>query len=70
LKVKVIRPLAGAVALATVPAAPLVHAEGSPAIIQESLKITVYDGIIDDLLSAGLNQAGLISSTPPGFADP
>jgi hypothetical protein len=42
--VKVIRPLAGAVALATVPAAALVHAEGSPAIIHESLKITVYDG--------------------------
>ena len=38
---KVIRPLAGTVALATVPAAPLVHAEGSPAIIQESLKIPV-----------------------------
>src|SRR5688572_2623036 len=24
-----------------------------------------YDGITDDLLSAGLNQAGLISTTPP-----
>jgi hydroxybutyrate-dimer hydrolase len=35
-----------------------------------SLKITTYDGVTDDLLSAGLNQAGLESATPPGFVDP
>src|SRR6185503_1599246 len=30
----------------------------------------VYDGIADDLLSAGLNLAGLVSAVPPAFADP
>lgn len=29
----------------------------------------VYDGISDDLLTAGLGVAGLQSSTPPGFVD-
>ena len=35
-----------------------------------SLKVTLYDGITDDLLSAGLNQAGLESAVAPAFADP
>ena len=35
-----------------------------------SLQVTEYDGITDDLLSAGLNQAGLVSAVAPGFADP
>jgi hydroxybutyrate-dimer hydrolase len=39
-------------------------------IVRSSLKVTVYDGVTDDLLSAGLNQAGLISAAPPGFVDP
>ncbi len=39
-------------------------------IVRGSVKVTVYDGVTDDLLSAGLNQAGLVSATPPGFADP
>ena len=42
----------------------------SPPIERGSLKVTAYDGITDDLLSAGLNQAGLVSAVPPGFVDP
>ena len=46
-----------------------VVADNSP-IDRGSLKVTEYDGITDDLLSAGLNQAGLVSAVPPGFLDP
>jgi hydroxybutyrate-dimer hydrolase len=35
-----------------------------------SLQVTVYDGVTDDLLSAGLNLTGLMSAVAPGFADP
>jgi hydroxybutyrate-dimer hydrolase len=45
------------------------HDDGAP-VVHGSVKVTVYDGVTDDLLSAGLNQAGLASATPPGFADP
>ncbi len=38
-------------------------------VVLESVKVTTYDGVTDDLLSAGLNQAGLVSAVPPGFAD-
>ena len=37
---------------------------------RDSVEVTVYDGIADDLLSAGLNLAGLVSAVPPAFADP
>jgi hydroxybutyrate-dimer hydrolase len=46
-----------------------VVAHDSP-IVRGSLKVTEYDGITDDLLSAGLNQAGLVSAVQPGFVDP
>jgi hydroxybutyrate-dimer hydrolase len=46
-----------------------VVADDSP-IERGSLKVTEYDGITDDLLSAGLNQAGLVSAVQPGFVDP
>lgn len=46
-----------------------VVADDAP-IVRGSLKVTEYDGITDDLLSAGLNQAGLVSGVPPGFVDP
>ena len=39
-------------------------------IVPDSLQITEYDGITDDLLSAGLNQSGLESLTPPVLSDP
>ena len=45
------------------------HDDGAP-IVHGSVKVTVYDGVTDDLLSAGLNQAGLVSAVAPGFADP
>src|SRR5258708_30244596 len=31
---------------------------------------THYDGVTNDLLTAGLGQSGLGSGTPPGFVDP
>jgi hydroxybutyrate-dimer hydrolase len=31
---------------------------------------THYDGVTNDLLTAGLGKTGLGGSTPPGFADP
>jgi hydroxybutyrate-dimer hydrolase len=38
-------------------------------IVPGSVKVTAYDGVTDDLLSAGLNLAGL-QGAAPGFADP
>jgi hydroxybutyrate-dimer hydrolase len=38
-------------------------------IVKDSVQKTVYDGITDDLLSAGLNQEGL-EGDAPGFVDP
>ncbi len=38
-------------------------------IIESSVQKTIYDGITDDLLSAGLNQSGLIGPPPP-VSDP
>ena len=31
---------------------------------------TRYDGVTNDLLTAGLGKTGLGSAVPPGFADP
>jgi hydroxybutyrate-dimer hydrolase len=45
-------------------------ADGAPPILRDSLQVTTYDGVTDDLLSAGLNQAGLQSGVAPGFANP
>jgi len=50
-------------------AAVFAHDEGAP-FVRGSLKITAYDGVTDDLLSAGLNLAGLVSAVAPGFVDP
>ena len=48
----------------------LAHGDDAP-IIRSSLKVTAYDGVTDDLLSAGINQAGLANPLQvPGFADP
>ena len=35
-----------------------------------SVKATTYDGISDDLLTAGLGQSGLASAVPPSYANP
>lgn len=61
-------PLRHSVVAALLCGASLVHADDG-SIVRESVKVTEYDGISDDLLSAGLNQAGLIGAAP-GFADP
>lgn len=47
-----------------------IFASEVPPVVQGSIKVTAYDGISDDLLSAGLNLAGLVSAVPPGFVDP
>jgi hydroxybutyrate-dimer hydrolase len=36
----------------------------------EGVLHTHYDGVTNDLLTAGLGKSGLGSATPPGFADP
>jgi len=63
------RPLTHAVAVAVLCSSTLIHAD-SGSIDRRSVQITPYDGITDDLLSAGLNQAGLASAVAPEFADP
>ena len=65
-----IRSLTCFIALAVACNATPVFADGAPPIVHGSVKVTTYDGVTDDLLSAGLNQAGLMSAVPPGFADP
>src|SRR5688572_7392209 len=57
-------------ALAAAFAASCVFAAEAPPVVPGSVKVTTYDGITDDLLSAGLNLAGLVSAVPPGFVDP
>ena len=43
----------------------------APPVVPGSVRITVYDGVTDDLLSAGLNLEGLRDAAPaPGFVDP
>ncbi len=51
-------------------AATCVFAAEAPPVVPGSVKVTTYDGITDDLLSAGLNLAGLVNVVPPGFVDP
>ena len=55
--------------VATAFAAAQLFAAEAPPVVRGSLKVTVYDGISDDLLSAGLNLVGLVGAAP-GFADP
>jgi hydroxybutyrate-dimer hydrolase len=40
----------------------------APPVVPGSVQIAVYDGITDDLLSAGLNLEGLQSATPPALS--
>ena len=42
----------------------------TPGFIQGDIRHTQYDGITDDLLTAGLGATGLGSATAPAFADP
>ncbi|WP_323121747.1 D-(-)-3-hydroxybutyrate oligomer hydrolase [Burkholderia alba] len=41
-----------------------------PAFVAGSVRTTAYDGISDDLLTAGLGKTGLASATRPAFANP
>ncbi|MFC5523376.1 D-(-)-3-hydroxybutyrate oligomer hydrolase [Polaromonas jejuensis] len=41
-----------------------------PGFIQGSITKTVYDGVSNDLLTAGLGKSGLQAASPPAFADP
>jgi hydroxybutyrate-dimer hydrolase len=66
---KLVRPLTRLVVLALACCATPAFADGAPPIVHGSVQVTVYDGVTDDLLSAGLNQAGLMGAAP-GFADP
>ena len=62
-------PAASLIALAVACSTTLAFADGALPVVPGSVKVTAYDGVSDDLLSAGLNQAGLIGAAPP-FADP
>ena len=44
----------------------------TPAVADDDERVahTHYDGVTNDLLTAGLGRTGLGSATPPGFADP
>ena len=64
-----LRPLTQAVAVAVLCSSTLIHAD-SGSFVPGSVRVITYDGVSDDLLSAGLNQAGLVSTVAPGFADP
>ena len=46
------------------------HDHDDAPIVRGSVKVTAYDGVSDDLLSAGLNLTGLVSAVAPGFVDP
>ena len=61
--------LALAAALAALAGSAPSFATDAAAVVAGSVKITVFDGISDDLLSGGLNLAGLMSAAP-AFADP
>lgn len=41
-----------------------------PAWLRGEIRRTTYDGVSDDLLTAGLGRSGLASTVPPPFADP
>jgi hydroxybutyrate-dimer hydrolase len=43
---------------------------GASAVSAQQIHCATYDGVTDDLLTAGLGKSGLQSATPPGFADP
>ena len=64
-----LRPLAHAIAVAVLSSATLASAD-SGSIVRDSVRIERYDGVSNDLLSAGLNLAGLVSAAAPPFADP
>ena len=64
----------GTVALAAVSGAVEAKEAGAdqrpPWFINGPVKVTSYDGVSDDLLTAGLGAAGIASATPPAVADP
>ena len=66
-----VRALLGASLIGLNVTAVLAHDDHDDAsIVRGSVKVTVYDGVTDDLLSAGLGLNGLVSATAPTFADP
>src|SRR3954447_5092319 len=64
----------GTVALAAVSGAAEAKEAGAeqrpPWFINGPVKVTSYDGVSDDLLTAGLGAAGIASATAPAVADP
>src|SRR5262245_43129801 len=41
-----------------------------PPVLRGPIQETAYDGITDDLLTAGLGKTGLLAAAPPPFIDP
>ena len=61
--------LAALAACATGGGAPLAD-NRKPEFITGSIQTAVYDGVRNDLLTAGLGKSGLQAASPPAFADP
>lgn len=66
------RPLLAAALVGGSPAvaAPPIRLGERPPFVYGTPSVAHYDGVSDDLLTAGLGAAGLGSSTPPAYADP
>jgi hydroxybutyrate-dimer hydrolase len=62
--------LGAALAVPVLLAASPVLAADPPAFIKGDVRITEFDGVTDDVLTAGLGVAGLQSGTPPALSDP
>ena len=45
-------------------------ADDAPELLRGPIQCAAYDGVTNDLLTAGLGKSGLQSATPPPFADP
>src|SRR5262245_31637062 len=46
------------------------HPNNKPAFVRGAVVCAAYDGVSDDLLTAGLGRSGIESAVPPGFVDP
>src|SRR5467141_5109929 len=46
------------------------NSTGTPAFVSGAIIHTRYDGVSNDLLTAGLGKSGLAKQTGPGFNDP
>src|SRR5688500_12039499 len=65
-----VRTMTSAVALALACVSLPAFSDAGRLVVRDSITRAEYDGVTDDRLAAGLNQAGLMSAVPPSFVDP